>query len=240
MPPVFIDSWVTDRSSGCRSLSHTQTMPDGLAQAFTMGAEFIGAIRWHWFSVTTSSTARVWEPAQSRFHIRRVAARSSPTGWPTLRPTAWSNSMPTAWRCRWRRNRLARSRNYAVPGLYFYDNDVVEIAQGLKKSARGEYEITEVNRSTWNRDGCGSRCWPAGRRGWTPAHSTRLLDAADFVRTMELRQGLKVGIPEEIAWRLGWIDREQLVRRGQSLVSPATAILAGVVGTGLIPAVYCR
>ncbi|MHA7652936.1 glucose-1-phosphate thymidylyltransferase RfbA [Mycobacterium sp. ML4] len=108
--------------------------------------------------------------------------------------------------------------HYAVPGLYFYDNDVIEIAKGLRKSARGEYEITEVNQTYLNHGRLAVEVLARGTAWLDTGTFDSLLDAADFVRTLELRQGLKVSVPEEVAWRLGWIDDEQLARRGQSLV----------------------
>lgn len=108
--------------------------------------------------------------------------------------------------------------NYAVPGLYFYDNDVIEIARGLKKSARGEYEITEVNQVYLNQGRLAVEVLARGTAWLNTGTFDSLLDAADFVRTLERRQGLKVSIPEEVAWRMGWIDDEQLVQRARALV----------------------
>jgi glucose-1-phosphate thymidylyltransferase len=107
---------------------------------------------------------------------------------------------------------------YAVPGLYFYDNDVIEIAKGLSKSARGEYEITEVNQVYLNQGRLAVEVLARGTAWLDTGTFDSLLDAADFVRTLERRQGLKVSIPEEVAWRLGWIDDEQLAQRARSLV----------------------
>ncbi|MDG5771127.1 glucose-1-phosphate thymidylyltransferase RfbA [Mycolicibacterium fortuitum] len=108
--------------------------------------------------------------------------------------------------------------HYAIPGLYFYDNDVVEIARGLRPSTRGEYEITEVNQTYLNLGKLNVTVMPRGTAWLDTGTFDSLLDASDYVRTVERRQGLKVGVPEEVAWRMGFIDDAQLAARARSLM----------------------
>ncbi|GEE01399.1 glucose-1-phosphate thymidylyltransferase [Gordonia spumicola] len=107
---------------------------------------------------------------------------------------------------------------YAVPGLYFYDNDVVDIARGLEPSARGEYEITDVNAEYLRRGKLSVTVLPRGTAWLDTGTFDSLLDAGNFVRTVEERQGLKIAVPEEIAWRLGYIDDAHLRERAAALV----------------------
>jgi glucose-1-phosphate thymidylyltransferase len=108
--------------------------------------------------------------------------------------------------------------NYAVPGLYFYDNDVVEIARGLKPSERGEYEITDINRAYLDQGRLAVQVLARGTAWLDTGTFDSLADAGDYVRTLERRQGLKVSVPEEVAWRMGFIDDDQLAQRAKSLL----------------------
>ena len=107
---------------------------------------------------------------------------------------------------------------YAVPGLYFYDNDVIEIARGLRPSARGEYEITDINRTYLDQGRLTVEVLARGTAWLDTGTFDSLADAGDYVRTLERRQGLKVSIPEEVAWQMGFIDDDQLAQRAGALL----------------------
>ncbi len=195
----------------------TQDQPDGLAQAFVIGADHIGTepvalvlgdnIFYgprlgtslnRFQSVDGGAIFAYWVANPSAYGVVEFGADG----------TALSLEEKPA----------TPKSQYAVPGLYFYDNEVIEIARGLKKSARGEYEITEVNQIYLNRGRLTVEVMARGTAWLDTGTFDSLLDASDYVRTLERRQGLKVSIPEEVAWRQGWIDDQQLAQRAHSLV----------------------
>ena len=126
---------------------------------------------------------------------------------------------------------------YAIPGLYFYDNDVIEIAAGLQRSDRGEYEITDVNRAYLEQGRLAVEVLPRGTAWLDTGTFDSLLDAGNYVRTIEERQGLKIGVPEEVAWRLGYISDDELRERAELLVkSGYGSYLLSLLDDGEIPA----
>ncbi len=109
--------------------------------------------------------------------------------------------------------------NFAVPGLYFFDHEVVEIARGLEPSARGEYEITDINRHYLERQRLQVEVLERGTAWLDTGTFESLNDAGNFIRTIEQRQGLKIGAPEEVAWRQGWLSDDELRERAARLVN---------------------
>ncbi|ATL65010.1 glucose-1-phosphate thymidylyltransferase RfbA [Nocardia terpenica] len=199
------------------SLSYVvQPEPDGLAQAFVLGADHIG----------TGSAALVL--GDNIFHGPGLGTRlrrfhdvdggavfaywvSDPSAYGVIE---FADGKAVSIE---EKPKLPRS-NYAIPGLYFYDNDVVEIARGLRPSARGEYEITDINRAYLEQGRLQVNALERGTAWLDTGTFDSLLDAANYVRTIEERQGLKIGVPEEVAWRMGFIDDEQLSRLAEPLV----------------------
>ncbi|MEX3611267.1 glucose-1-phosphate thymidylyltransferase RfbA [Rothia sp. LK2588] len=107
---------------------------------------------------------------------------------------------------------------YAIPGLYFYDNNVVEYAKQIKPSARGELEITDLNRMYLEQGKLQVEVLPRGTAWLDTGTFDSLADATSFIRTVQARQGLSIGCPEEIAWRMGYIDDSRLAELAEPLV----------------------
>lgn len=192
-----------------------QPEPDGLARAFVLGADHIG----------TEAAALVL--GDNIFHGPGLGTRLRRfDGLDGGAVFAYRVSDPSAYGVVEfadgkaisieEKPKLPRS-NYAIPGLYFYDNDVVAIARDLRPSQRGEYEITDINRTYLEQGRLSVEVLARGTAWLDTGTFDSLLDAANYVRTIEERQGLKIGVPEEVAWRLGFIDDEQLCRLAEPL-----------------------
>src|SRR5271165_5617292 len=194
-----------------------QDRPEGLAQAFVIGADHIGS-----GSVALALGDNIFHGPGLGTNLQRfqpVSGGSIFAYW-VANPSAYGvvEFSPDGLALSLEEKPATPKSNYAIPGLYFYDNDVIEIAKGLKKSARGEYEITDINRTYLHRGRLAVGQMVRGTAWLDTGTFDSLLDASDFVRTLERRQGLKVSVPEEIAWRRGWITDEELAERARTVV----------------------
>ncbi|HVZ30196.1 MAG TPA: glucose-1-phosphate thymidylyltransferase RfbA [Asticcacaulis sp.] len=208
--PVFQKLLGTGEQWGLSLSYRTQESPDGLAQAYIIGADFVGTEP----SCLILGDNIYYGPALSEF---LEGAASLTAG---ARVFAYQVSDPQRYgvvefdahmRAVSIEEKPAAPRsNWAVTGLYFYDAQVVDIAANLKPSARGELEITDVNRAYLERGQLTVQ--PIGRGyAWLDTGTPdSLLDAAEFVRVLEKRQGFKIACPEEVAWRRGLIDDRQM------------------------------
>lgn len=194
-----------------------QEIPNGLAQAFVLGEEFIGND-----SVSLILGDNIFYASGLS---KKLQGCTNPDGGTIF---AYHVSDPKRYGVvEFDANKKAISieekpenpkSNYAVPGLYFYDNNVVEIAKNLKPSARGEYEITDVNKIYLQQGKLHVNVFDRGTAWLDTGTFASLMQAGQFVQVIEERQGLKIGCIEEIAWRMGFIDDEQLENLAQPLL----------------------
>lgn len=194
-----------------------QPSPDGLAQAFTIGADFIGDDK----VALVLGDNLLYGPGLGT-QLKRYADVdggavfaywvAEPEAYGVVEFDASGRAVSLE------EKPSAPKSNYAVPGLYFYDHDVVQIARDLQPSPRGEYEITDVNRAYLERGKLHVEVLPRGTAWLDTGTFDQMTDAADYVRTMERRTGLKIGVPEEIAWRQGFLTDDEVRDRAVKLV----------------------
>jgi len=233
--PEYLDNYVRlfgDGSQLGMTISYkVQPKPEGLAQAFTIGADFIGDD-----AVSLVLGDNIFFGAGLDDLLARASSRHTgasvfayrvddPERYGVVELDAKGMAITIE-----EKPTKPRS-NFAVTGLYFYDNDVVEIARTLKPSARGEYEITDLNRVYLER---GTLHVEKMSRGYawldTGTHDS-LLEASEFVRTIQHRQGIQVACLEEIAFRNGFIDAERVRAAGRSMEKTSYGrYLLGLVG----------
>jgi glucose-1-phosphate thymidylyltransferase len=193
-----------------------QPSPDGLAQAFLIGEEHIGDE-----SVALILGDNIFYGSGLGTHLRKFLDPDGaavfgyrigdPTEYGVVEFDAEGRALSLE-----EKPQHPRS-NYAVPGLYFYANDVVDMAKSLQPSARGELEITDLNLLYLEQGRLQVQVLPRGSAWLDTGNFEALNDAANFVRAIEARQGTKVGSPEEVAWRMGFIDDARLRELGVAL-----------------------
>ncbi len=203
---------------GCTFTYAEQPKPEGLAQAFVIGKEFIGDDKvalvlgdnifyGRGFGSLLRENTDIEGALVYAYHV------SDPQRYGVVEFDAEQRAVSIE-----EKPKTPRS-NYAVPGLYFYDNSVVEIASNLKPSARGEYEITDVNREYLRRGKLQVARMTRGTAWLDTGTFASLMQAGQYVQVIEERQGLKIGCIEEIAWRMGFIDDHQLEQLAAPLMN---------------------
>ena len=193
-----------------------QPEPKGLAQAFTIGAEFIGPDH---VALVLGDNIFYGSGLGSQLRKLTDVDGGHVFGYHVADPSSYGVvEFDDDGRVVSIEEKPQRPRsNYAVPGLYFYDNDVVEIASSLKPSARGELEITSVNDAYLKQGRLRVSLLPRGTAWLDTGTFATMMQAAEFVRVVEERQGLKISCPEEIAWRNGWISDDELSAHADAL-----------------------
>lgn len=231
--PVFRELFGTGEQLGLRMEYAVQEEPRGLADAFLIGADFIGNDR-----VALVLGDNIFYGQSFSRVLREVAARESGAtifGYYVRDPREYGvvefdeNGMALSIE---EKPEHPRS-NYAVPGLYFYDNDVVEIAANVKPSARGEIEITSINNEYLRRGTLRVETLGRGFAWLDTGNHDMLLDAADFVAAFQKRQGLYISCIEEIAYKRGFITKEQLLKLAEPLMKTAYGQYMVEVANGL-------
>nr|WP_206686974.1 MULTISPECIES: glucose-1-phosphate thymidylyltransferase RfbA [Microbacterium] len=229
----FFERLLGDGSQFGISLTFAQQpSPDGLAQAFTIGADFIGDDK----VALVLGDNLLYGPGLGN-QLKRYADVDGGAifAYWVAEPQAYGVVEFDDERraISLEEKPAAPKSNFAVPGLYFYDNDVVEIARTLAPSARGEYEITDVNRAYLERGTLAVEVLPRGTAWLDTGTFDQMTDAAEYVRTMQRRTGMSIGVPEEVAWRQGFLDDDALRARAEKLVkSGYGAYLLDVLGRG--------
>lgn len=194
-----------------------QPSPDGLAQAFVLGEEHIGQE-----SAALVLGDNIFYGPGLGNQLRKYTDVDGATvfGYQVSNPTAYGVvEFDEDFRAVSIEEKPEKPKsNYAIPGLYFYDNQVVEYAKSIKPSPRGELEITDLNRIYLEQGKLQVEVLPRGTAWLDTGTFDSLADASNFIRTVQARQGLSIGAPEEIAWRMGWIDDARLEELAQPLL----------------------
>lgn len=216
--PVFEELLGTGEELGLRMSYAVQESPRGLADAFIIGEEFIGDD-----NVALVLGDNIFYGQSFSKVLRRVAEKEKGAtifGYYVRDPREYGVvEFDESGRAISIEEKPEQPKsNYAVPGLYFYDNDVVEIAKNVKPSARGEIEITSVNNAYLERGDLQVETLGRGFAWLDTGNHDALLEAADFVAAFQKRQGLYISCIEEIAYKRGFINKEQLIKLAQPLL----------------------